>query len=94
MATTTMTRRAAAAAAKTNKKEERIKRARMLITGGIGAAQEKTPVREKTAVAVFPKKGNILGNIPSIYGQHSNPGCCCRWLRLFRDAFLSTLELC
>jgi len=55
MATTATRRAVVTAAAKTNK-EERIKRGRMLITGGIGAAQEKTPVCEKTLWLYLPKK--------------------------------------
>ena len=58
--TTTATTRAAATATKMNKKEERIKRARMLITGGIGAAPEGARLR-KTLWLYLPKK-EMLGN--------------------------------
>ena len=53
----TATRRAGAAT--TNKKEERIKRERMLITGGIGAAPEKTPAREKHCGCIFQKRNPL-----------------------------------
>jgi len=57
--TTAATTRAAAATTKMNKKEERIKRARMLITGGIGAAAEDARLR-KTLWLYRPKK-EMLG---------------------------------
>jgi hypothetical protein len=47
----TATRRAAAA----RNKRRRIKRARMLITGGIGAAPGKTPAREKHCGCICQK---------------------------------------